>query len=31
VSTGDSIVRRSPEWLEKKLVDVHAGIEIPKG
>jgi tripartite-type tricarboxylate transporter receptor subunit TctC len=31
VSTGDSIVRRSPEWLEKRLVDVHAGIEIPKG
>ena len=22
---------RSPEWLEKGLVDVHAGIEIPKG
>jgi tripartite-type tricarboxylate transporter receptor subunit TctC len=31
VTTGDSILRRSPEWLEKKLVDVHAGIEIPKG
>jgi tripartite-type tricarboxylate transporter receptor subunit TctC len=31
VTTGDSIVRRSPEWLEKKLVDIHAGIEIPKG
>ena len=31
VTTGESIVRRSPEWLEKKLVDVHAGIEIPKG
>ncbi len=30
VTTGESIVRRSPEWLEKKLVDVHAGIEIPK-
>jgi tripartite-type tricarboxylate transporter receptor subunit TctC len=30
-TTGDSIVRRSPEWLEKKLVDIHAGIEIPKG
>jgi tripartite-type tricarboxylate transporter receptor subunit TctC len=31
VTTGDSIVRRSPEWLEKKLVDIHVGIEIPKG
>jgi tripartite-type tricarboxylate transporter receptor subunit TctC len=31
VSTGESIVRRSPEWLEKKLIDVHAGIEIPRG
>lgn len=31
VTTGESIVRRSPEWLEKKLVDIHAGIEIPKG
>jgi tripartite-type tricarboxylate transporter receptor subunit TctC len=31
VTTGESMVRRSPEWLEKKLVDVHVGIEIPKG
>ena len=31
VTTGESIVRRSPEWLEKKLVDIHVGIEIPKG
>jgi tripartite-type tricarboxylate transporter receptor subunit TctC len=29
--TGETIVLRSPEWLEKGLVDVHAGIEIPKG
>jgi tripartite-type tricarboxylate transporter receptor subunit TctC len=29
--TGETIVLRSPEWLEKKLVDIHAGIEIPKG
>ena len=29
--TGETIIRRSPEWLEKGLVDVHAGIEIPKG
>jgi tripartite-type tricarboxylate transporter receptor subunit TctC len=30
-NTGDSMLRRNREWLEKKLVDVHAGIEIPKG
>jgi tripartite-type tricarboxylate transporter receptor subunit TctC len=29
--TGETIIIRSPEWLEKGLVDVHAGIEIPKG
>jgi tripartite-type tricarboxylate transporter receptor subunit TctC len=29
--TGETIVLRSPEWLEKELVDIHAGIEIPKG
>jgi hypothetical protein len=29
--TGETIVLRSPEWLEKGLVDVHASIEIPKG
>ncbi len=31
VNTGDSMIRRNREWLEKGLVDVHAGIEIPKG
>jgi len=31
VSTGETIIRRSPEWIEKGLVDVHASIEIPKG
>jgi tripartite-type tricarboxylate transporter receptor subunit TctC len=25
------LVHRNPDWLEKKLVDVHIGIEIPKG
>ena len=30
-NTGDSMVRRNREWLEKKLIDIHAGIEIPKG
>lgn len=27
----DTIARRTPEWIEKKLVDFHAIIEIPKG
>ena len=31
VTTGETMLVRSPEWLEKGLVDVHAGIEIPKG
>ena len=30
-NTGDSLLRRNREWVEKGLVDVHAGIEIPKG
>jgi tripartite-type tricarboxylate transporter receptor subunit TctC len=30
-NTGDSMVRRNREWLEKKLIDIHASIEIPKG
>jgi tripartite-type tricarboxylate transporter receptor subunit TctC len=25
------LVHRNPDWLEKRLVDVHIGIEIPKG
>jgi tripartite-type tricarboxylate transporter receptor subunit TctC len=31
VTTGETMLVRSPEWLEKGLVDIHAGIEIPKG
>jgi tripartite-type tricarboxylate transporter receptor subunit TctC len=31
VSTGDSLIRRNRDWLDKGLVDVHASIEIPKG
>jgi len=31
VITGETMVRRNREWLEKGLVDVHASIEIPKG
>jgi tripartite-type tricarboxylate transporter receptor subunit TctC len=27
----DTIARRTPEWIEKKLADFHAIIEIPKG
>lgn len=31
VNTGDSMIRRNRDWLEKGLVDFHASIEIPKG
>jgi tripartite-type tricarboxylate transporter receptor subunit TctC len=31
VNTGETMVRRNRDWLEKGLVDVHASIEIPKG
>ena len=31
VNTGDSILRRNREWLDKGLIDIHASIEIPKG
>ncbi len=31
VTTGETMLVRSREWLEKGLVDIHAGIEIPKG
>ena len=31
VNTGETMVRRNREWLEKGLVDVHASIEIPRG
>lgn len=29
--TGETIIIRSPEWLDKGLIDIHASIEIPKG
>jgi tripartite-type tricarboxylate transporter receptor subunit TctC len=29
--TGETIILRTPEWLDKGLVDIHASIEIPKG
>src|SRR6266550_641710 len=31
VTTGETLTIRSPEWLEKGLIDIHASIEIPKG
>jgi tripartite-type tricarboxylate transporter receptor subunit TctC len=31
VQTAAWLVHRNPDWLEKRLVDVHIGIEIPKG
>lgn len=31
VTTGETMLVRSREWLEKNLVDVHVSIEIPKG
>lgn len=31
VTTGDTLMRRNREWLDKGLVDIHASIEIPKG
>lgn len=27
----ETVIHRSPEWIEKKLVDFHALIEVPKG
>lgn len=29
--TGETIILRTPEWLEKGLIDLHAGVEIPRG
>ena len=31
VQTAAWLVHRNADWLEKRLVDVHIGIEIPKG
>jgi tripartite-type tricarboxylate transporter receptor subunit TctC len=30
-NTADTVVRRNQEWIEKKLVNFHAILEIPKG
>ena len=30
-TSADTVVQRNPEWLEKKIVDFHAMIEVPKG
>jgi tripartite-type tricarboxylate transporter receptor subunit TctC len=29
--TGETLVKRNREWLEKGLIDVHLGFEIPRG
>ena len=31
VTTGETMLVRSREWLDKGMVDILAGIEIPKG
>jgi tripartite-type tricarboxylate transporter receptor subunit TctC len=30
-TSADTVFRRNPDWIEKKLVDFHAIIEVPKG
>ena len=30
-TSADTVLQRIPEWLEKKLVDFHAMIDVPKG
>jgi len=30
-TSADTVLQRNPEWLEKRLVDFHAIIEVPKG
>src|SRR5918996_1176204 len=30
-TSADTVMRRNPDWLEKKQVDFHAIIEVPKG
>jgi tripartite-type tricarboxylate transporter receptor subunit TctC len=30
-TSADTVLQRNPEWLEKRLVDFHAMIEVPKG
>jgi hypothetical protein len=29
-TSADTVLQRNPEWLEKRLVDFHAIIEVPK-
>lgn len=31
INNADTLVKRNPEWLEKRLVDIHAIMEVPKG
>lgn len=30
-TSADTVARRNPQWLEKKIVDFHATIDVPKG
>jgi tripartite-type tricarboxylate transporter receptor subunit TctC len=30
-TSADTVLQRNPDWLEKRLVDFHAIIEVPKG
>ncbi len=30
-TSADTVLQRNPEWVEKRLVDFHAIIEVPKG
>ena len=30
-TSADTVLRRNPDWLEKKLVDFHSILEVPKG
>jgi len=30
-NTGDTIIRRTPHWIDKELMDFHAILEVPKG
>jgi tripartite-type tricarboxylate transporter receptor subunit TctC len=30
-TSADTVLQRNPDWLEKKLVDFHSIIEVPKG
>ncbi len=31
INNADTLVKRNPDWLEKRVVDIHAIMEVPKG